>query len=414
VIEENSKLRWGLLISFLFIQIPTIRTYFKYISPEYHFMIPIIYACIFFIFWCYFQGEKLYQRTHPLIKSPQLTLFFAIMLVVISYYGFHYELYLQTLGALKSHGSDSANCLITPAMNLLRGHYPYKDASMIFHNPISPGPGWVIMNLPFTSFGLYGPYYLLIPFWLLLTAWVIGRYTQHNYYNNLYLILSFCAISFWELLCSGIDLIAVGCLMVLSVLALDKVAMSPKKWPFYALILFSSASATARIAFFYWPALLGFLLMSRDVKRGWQFAILGSLAVLIWHGSFYIVDPSHYFPLHLLGKANFITNNYYKAAGMVATLTVGLWILFNRRSDVVNWLWISWLSMITPLSVIAMGDLFIWRHWDVTTWEGVNYISVTIPVLIAWIVLKFSLERSTVSQREVSNVTELGQLPATG
>lgn len=372
--------RWIILL--LFLQWPAMRTFYKFVPEQYQLFIPLIMLSFGLIFWSYFNGSYLSRQLASILESKGLLIGIGLVVLIISYFGFGYERQLQIFSGFRDHGSDSANCLVVSGVNFVHGNYLYKDLTE-YGNPISPGPGWVILNLPFVAWG-YNAYFLLTPFWLLLCALAIGWYREHVYYANLFLIIMMSSFAFWELLCTGVDHVAIGCAFALCLILLERVISQGKRGQFVLLILLAGALGTSRVAFFFFPPLLGFLVMHRNWQQGLLFGVLGFLVTLSLHAIFYFPHPALYQPLHLLSKSSHLMPGYFKLLPLLACVLVGVWVIKRAGTSLSNWLWICWICIITPLVFVALGDLIYWRHWDVRLWEGANYITATLPVLVAW------------------------------
>jgi len=143
----------------LSLQLPSLRAMYKYLPAPLHKLIPLCFLLAFFVYAVLFRTQKLFEITKVFLnkKSFFILLFILITLVNILVYPLADSLKYQ------ARGSDQDDALIVGAKNLISGKNPYEAHTYFPGNPLSPGPGWLIMNLPFTTSGLYC---LLTPFYI--------------------------------------------------------------------------------------------------------------------------------------------------------------------------------------------------------------------------------------------------------
>jgi len=110
-------------------------------------------------------------------------------------------------------GSDQDDALIVTALNLISGRNPYEARTYFHINPISPGPGWIILNIPFTLTGLY---FLLVPTYLFTLLFFIKKISKGYYLPNIFLVLCISSLAFWETTVVGSDMFAIGVLLTLA------------------------------------------------------------------------------------------------------------------------------------------------------------------------------------------------------
>mgnify|MGYP004181519497 FL=1 len=203
IINKKSISFLLMLLAWSSLQIPSLRSIFKY-SGNYLFII----LFIFFLFSISSLIIFIKKRGFFIFLSksnwPWLTMMVVITIIV-------YYIYPIADG-LKSNngGSDQDDGLIQGAIAILEGISPYSVTSYL-GNPISAGPGWIILLLPLSAFNLYWvitPLSLLI---LIYSNYISGR---SIYYTNILICLLCSSLAFWEILVVGSDFIAFSALLV--------------------------------------------------------------------------------------------------------------------------------------------------------------------------------------------------------
>ncbi|TCT06695.1 hypothetical protein [Aquabacter spiritensis] len=225
-------------------------------------------------------------------------------------------------------GSDNDDGLITGAQSLVRTGNSYA-MRLYTGNPISAGPGWILLVAPLSLTGLYG---LLTP--LAIAAAAFAARTGGTSWGaiNLALALLFSSLAAWHMTVTGLDYIPLMLLLVAVTLGLAE-ARSPAVLVVLTLAL--GLLGTARIVFLYWPVLVAFALVP---VRGWKVAISVGLAATafalvldLWS---WATAPGFFPPLHVLGKGQgyAAASGYLFPAGTIALCAVtGALMLANWR-----------------------------------------------------------------------------------
>lgn len=85
---------------------------------------------------------------------------------------------------------------VTEALKQGRGLY---DLDNLISVPASPGPGWVLLNAPFTFAGQSIFYTLLTPVYVLFGWLMLRAMGQSARFANLWMLLLFSGLKVWEL-----------------------------------------------------------------------------------------------------------------------------------------------------------------------------------------------------------------------
>ena len=137
----------------LIIVIPSFRFFLKFLNI-YFLVFYIVIANLFFIFW-----KKL-----EFLKAIRLP-FWLGFCVLISIANF----YIYPLANARSQNSTGDDALIIAAKTLKTSAKLY-DVTINQLAPISPGPGWILLN---SGFVLGNIYFLLTPFYIFLLGFFI-------------------------------------------------------------------------------------------------------------------------------------------------------------------------------------------------------------------------------------------------
>ena len=162
---------------------------------------------------------------------------------------------------------------------------------------VSPGPGWLLANSPFTLGRVYA---LMDPVWIAVTAVVLRRTYGRGVEVNLGLAFLCCSPAFFRLLGEGHDIIAIGCSMVLLVVVADRCVTSGTSAVLFGLAV--GVVATSRIIYLPLPVLLAIFLGRRDPRRAAVVALVG-LGTALGLFAVFSIGVHPYPPLHLFARA---------------------------------------------------------------------------------------------------------------
>jgi len=362
----------------LSLQLPSLRAMYKYLPAPLHKLIPLCFLLAFFVYAVLFRTQKLFEITKVFLnkKSFFILLFILITLVNILVYPLADSLKYQ------ARGSDQDDALIVGAKNLISGKNPYEAHTYFPGNPLSPGPGWLIMNLPFTTSGLYC---LLTPFYISVLGLLIRKLSAGYYAANVFLILCSSSLAFWETMVAGSDLFAVGALFTVCLYFVYAGFGKSKLLSFLSAMLLALA-ATSRIIFAYIIAVMGILLWRRSGKKYIGFLVFSLVFAVLLHLIFYLWNPGSYTPLHLIRKGNRLMPFALKIPCIILSLSFILRTFFKAKTRFDSWLFYFWLCMAIPISCVSFGELIV-RGFNLTLWEGANYLIVLMLIYVVYFAL---------------------------
>ncbi len=284
----------------------------------------------------------------------------------------------------KGKGSTGDEALILSA-NTLKSSCKLYDATIDSTTPISPGPGWVILNSPFV---LLNVYFLFTPFYIFVLCLVLNK-VFNNRMSNFFLLFLSMSMLFWELILNGHDIFPLSAMLFLcSILVFQYLT---KKVRIDVLLLISvliGIVSTSRVVFVFYPLLLSVFLWKLNRKNA-LVMFLTSMSVFLFLNLFFYSINTYYQPIHLFDKAVRNINYGMIVAGSVG-FAAGLFFQYrNLKNNIVSWnknLFISFLVVFLP---IASGDL-IKSKFNFLTWEGANYLMPVIPFLLLYVYFKIN------------------------
>lgn len=282
--------------------------------------------------------------------------------------------------------SSAPDAVLEPARALfLHGLHPYS-VHLFDGAPVSPGPGWIMLN---AVLYLSGCLALLVPLYLFLAAALVNRIKKGQALP--FVALTLASICFLQMSITGHDLPASALAMAGLTLALHRHYTGDR-----ALLLIAIAAgivATARVPFIVFPVGLGICLSKIDRSKAIRFIVWSLTVALLIHGTFYLwawLDGIFYQPIHVFGRASASGSPVWQVCAAVVYGLV-VWLVYKRLNDSpASWLYFVWTLIALPTMFIGFGELFragvlsanVWMNW-----EGKGYVLFTLPLLVAGIVL---------------------------
>lgn len=262
-------------------------------------------------------------------------------------------------------GSDADDAMQVGAVMLMQGHSPY-EATTYFGNPLSPGPGWIALNAPFSLLGLQP---LVVVLALAVFLAVLNSWRERSVVLGL---LMLCPLT-WELASVGNDMLPLALLLTATTLALLK---PDARWLPLGLLL--GTLATGRIVLLAWPFLMAALLWTHSPRKAMQVGNVALITALLWHGVFITLTPGPYHPLHLLGKGEHLLPPLAMALAGLALAATAL-VLWKTRF---HWHPASQmaLALTVPFGILALADLNA-NQGHLALWEGATYLVPALPAL---------------------------------
>jgi hypothetical protein len=368
---------WGAV---LFLQLASLRVIFKYFPVYLHKFI-LLYLFITFFLYSMFLGKYgVFELIKEFFKKRVIFVILIILIILINFFVYPIADNLKYQGK----GSDQDDALIVTGQNLIVGKNPFWAHTYFFTNPLSPGPGWIILNLPFAIKGLY---FFLTPFYIILLCLLLRRVTGSYFCGNIFLILCMSSLAFWETMVVGSDMLAIGILFILSIGAVFY-SMDKAGVPLFLSMLLLAFAATSRIVFIYIIPVMGVFFL-RHSKFKHLIYLLAALAItVLLHLVFYFWDPVAYTPLHLLAKGSKLLTPGLKLSAVLLTLAVLIFTYLKVKNNISSWLLFFCLSLTAPLLFVSIGDLINVRNYNFALWEGANYLLVLMPIYVVYVVLE--------------------------
>jgi hypothetical protein len=361
------------------LQLPAWQPLYKYLPAGLHPLIPL-----YFLGWwgCYrlvLYSPGFHAKTLPIWEGRWTLIILLVGLASINYFVYPIADALK----LQMRGSDQDDALILAGSRLVRLLSPYAEKTYL-GNPISTGPGLVLLTLPFI---LCGTYFLLTPASLGALAWMVRRRAASPYRANLLIFLCLSSLGFWQAMVVGSDLFLIGTLFVLTLALLYFKAGRSQGYFSLGIILFS-LSATSRLIFIYLVPLVSVFLGKRNQAQGIIFFAAATLMTVALHVLFYLWDPAHYTPLHILSKGTHMLPGVWMLLAGLLCMLAGLISIYQVSDEFTSWLWYMGICLFTPMICIAMGELAFFRGFNFTNWEVAQNLMVTLPALTAYAALQ--------------------------
>lgn len=346
----------GLLLFNLLIVFPSIRFFDKILSVSI-FIIYIFIANIIFLFRKKILDFKIFRY-----KWWILFIIASTVLNCIIY---------PKVDARKNIGSGSTgdDAIILAAQTLKTTGKLY-DVYIDESTPISPGPGWVLLNSGFVLLDLY---VLFSPFYLLILFLILRKYVFNDKELNLFALFLGMSFVFWELLFNGHDILPFSLLfLIISIVIFYKSYYNTSVWQFILLGFLLGILSTSRIVFIFVPFLFSFLVMNFNKKKGIILLIVALFVNFFFNYYFYSIN-NQFQPLHLfkkglgiLGKEVFIL--------LLLLASLGLFFFTKLKNNELklfnNKVFIVFIIFFFPLTYIDLMRI----NFQFSIWEGANYL----------------------------------------
>ncbi|MBM4286296.1 MAG: hypothetical protein FJ128_13785 [Deltaproteobacteria bacterium] len=296
------------------------------------------------------------------------------------------NVFLYPATRLVSNPSTAPNALMEPAIALWHTcSHPYS-IRLFDGAPISPGPGWILLNLPFSLSGMIA---LLIPIYFMIAGVMVAKWGKA--YVFIFVMLLMASLNFLQMSITGHDLPATTLALVSLTLGLHCYYRS-NGW-FIVIAILTGLIATARMPFIIIPMALSICLITINPLRAMQFALISIGVALSIHLIFFVWAKKiglFYQPMHVFGRASASGSTIFLCSGALTCVTF-YWFVWRRLTNSpASWLIFLWVILSTPFIFVGLGELlreglFSFKTWAV--WEGKNYVLFTLPLLLAGLLL---------------------------
>lgn len=379
VVKSAIKIRYIILLLF-FLVVPSFRAIFKY-SP-YQIATLICYVVICAIFYYLLSESENRQKifVEKILGFKWLSYILILLFTITMWTIYPIADARKNIGA----GSTADDAIIEASLTLLQDAKLYS-ATTYDGAPISPGPGWILLNSPFVLFDIYW----LFPAFHILSAVIVTQFLSGTYReSNLALLILPTSLIFWELLVTGHDLIPLGFSFVTIIVLTYYLRNSSSVITISLLVataILTGIIATSRIVFIFIPPLLSLFIWKSSKKNAVFYLFTSMLVSAMLHLYFYITSD-FYQPLHLLSRGQTNVGISLSFIGLAATIIAVYGAYQHLQNSIESWMVYFFICISIPLATIAFGELST-IGFQFALWEGANYLAVPAP-LFAFITAK--------------------------
>lgn len=282
--------------------------------------------------------------------------------------------------------NTAPDALMEPAIALIRIHDNPYSIRLFDGAPVSPGPGWILLNSVFSLSGLIT---LLTPIYLLWAGSMIAKWNKtHAFIFTLLLLLT---INFLQLSFTGHDLAATSLAMIALTLMLFR--YHKNNFLFYVIAILTGLVATARVPFIVFPIVLSACLNTINRRQAIQFALFSTGLTVIIHLVFYfwaLHEGIFYQPLHVFARASHGSSSALLGFGTLTWIASGLYMWRHLKKEPSMWLIFLWIIIAIPFIFVGLGELFSAGLFSLSAWanwEGKGYVMFSLPLLLAALAL---------------------------
>ncbi len=363
------------ILLYLMLYVPSIRPLAKYL-PEQLLLIGIGLYLLGALVGIYLITKK-WDMISNFLNRMSVFAILVIALIIVNL------VIYPRADALKTElrGSDQDDNLIIVGEGILRGESAYHLKTYL-GNPISPGPGWALISLPFVAFHLYA---LFTPASLLLGGLIIKRYSGEYAKANLFLLFWMSSLIFWEISVVGSDMVALGIFFVVAILLSHRIILKTSL-EFYLVAILTGLLITSRINFFYLGILLGVFIGKQNIRQGILFGVISTATGFLLHGLFMLMTDGFYSPLHLILLPKPFINSTVLIIGVILCAITGVLTLIYLKPTILSWLFWGWICILMPALIMSLAELFFLK-FDFAIWEGANYLFVASPIYLVGYIL---------------------------
>jgi hypothetical protein len=326
------------LIINLLLLLPSIRFFVKF-SNFYLFIFYVVGINI--LTFLIFKNIKKFK----FLNYPLWFIFWGV-LTVLNFYIYPIIDARRNLGK----GSTGDDAMILASKSLMSTGKIY-DLIIDFKTPISPGPAWVIFNAPFSIFDMF-------------------------------------AIVF-ELFFNGHDMLPFSLAFTSLSIVINKILTKQNNILFSIVLgLLLGICCTSRIVFFYIPLTFYFILRSYNRKNAIVLLVVSFLTYLSFNFYYFMIND-FYQPMHLLSKGRLLLSDYGLTFVLIIFISFNYFLIRKLMTAKVNWHIIVAIAFSLVTIPFSIGDL-IYQNFSLINWEGANYLVITIPHFITYIIAKIN------------------------
>lgn len=315
------------------------------------------------------------HKRQEIFSSPIIVIgLLAVIFLVVTY--------IYSLKGLNA-GTDQDDALFQGSRMMLRWKFPYFPTWA--GNPMSPGPGWLFLTIPFALVNHIEWFNLSLL--SVMTIMLGKRFGWHSASIFLFILLS--SLTFWETITSGSDLPAIGLAIAITVLCMHE---SHNKILFTITVLLAGVLATSRLIFIFIPVIIGIMFWKKDKKTALFFMLSTTTIAAILFAIFYVINPESYLlfgPFHIIGKATSKFASYELYACIFLLAAFILLLCFRILKTTLNFtetFFLVGILLFVPLLVISTFGLRL-SGWKPAIWEESSYMLIPMPALVTSILV---------------------------
>lgn len=372
----NSKIFIYLFMNIILL-LPSFRLLLKFFNVYVLIAYLIASNILIFLFFNYKKNIKILD--FPLWK------YFLILFTIANYF-----IYPMVDARKKSgkYGSTADDAVIV-AVETLKGSGKLYDATLVTKEPISPGPGWLLMN---SGFVLSDCYFLLNPFYLCIALFLISKYYK-TYITNSFLFILMMALIYWELFFNGHDITAFSLgFLACMILIYENFRKEQGVFKIILMGILIGLISTSRVVFFFIPFIYFFMLKKDNKKNSWIILIASLVTFIGFNGYFYSIN-NNFQPAHLMHRAQTIMGTPLMII-CALILICALYFVINKlqQNNLVDWLRNMTIAFSVFFIPIGLADLFR-LNFHFIIWEGANYFVPVIPFAILYFIYRANSKR---------------------
>jgi hypothetical protein len=356
----------SLLLAYLVM--PGLRPIFKYLPAP--ILIASLYALLFSL-WIFARPLERYSTLGKIISHPLFSVALLVLVGVICWFTYPIADALK----LSMRGSDQDDCIILGANALLQLAHPYLQKTY-FDNPCSPGPGLLILYIPFVWMHLYILGSIVA---MSVVAWLLYRHWASWALVGAWLITLLFSLVMPDALVVGSDLILPACVILAIALLLAPTLASQNYFSLFVLAIAAGLVSSMRINFIVFAPLIALFIFTRW-KLGSIVFLICSLVVALAPGLLiYQIDPAQFTPLHLLGKSSKFISPEILLLGGLGSISIALYCAYGLAKKSIDFPLAMFFSLAPMLLMASIGEL-AYGQWDIASWAGANYLIPLIPL----------------------------------
>ncbi len=360
--------KYGLIFYILITAITSCPFFIKHFPSQLFFFIPLYF--IFLISISIIIKDKWLAR----IKYTNNMRFILLMILILLLA----NIILYPGTRLIEKPSTAPEALIKPArMMLFEGLNPYSDF-LSDGAPVSPGPGWIIINSPFA---LTGAITFLVPFYLMLLSVLLAKDSILSALSLI--IMLFCSLNFLQMSFTGHDLAAAAMALTAIVILVYRNSI-----PYYISGILAGMVCTARAPLALVPVLIALCMLKDKRRNALNFMTVSLMTCILLHFLFYALSVRqgfYYQPLHVFNRASSSIPLHFMLLSGFFILTISALAFTKVRSSLSSWCFFIWITISLPFILTGFSELIrdgILHIGTWADWEGKGYVSFTLPLLI--------------------------------